>query len=92
MSLLHKPATPSELDPRLTEFLKPARPQLPETLQPDSAPPVAAIPDHVQHQLAMEASGRFASTPGYHAQRFTPLQWEHHRRLRASHAINQVPR
>lgn len=91
MSLLHKPATPSDVDPRLIDFLKPTPPPAPETYQSDSPPPVSAIPDHVEHQLAMEASGKFASTPGYHAQRFTPLQWAHHRKLRPSHTLNQVP-
>jgi hypothetical protein len=52
---------------------------------------LSAIPDHVEQQLKMEASGKYASTPGYNAQRFTPLQWEHHRRLRASVTLNQVP-
>ena len=90
MSLLHRPATPRDVDPRLIDFLQPTLPPVPETYQPNSAPPVSAIPDHVEQQLAMEASGKYASTPGYNAQRFTPLQWEHHRRLRPSLTLNQV--
>lgn len=91
MTLLHKPSSDSDTDSRVASFLRPAT-SCDIVSEDQQAPPVSAIPEHVHHQLALEASGKFKSTPGYHAQRFTPEQWQHHRKLRASLALNQVPR